>query len=119
MKVSEHFDREEFACPCNCGFAVVDAELLAVLEDLREVYATPIKINSGCRCEKHNKAVGGEDGSKHMQGIAADIVVSGVSPAKVFQYLTGKYPGKYGIGHYPAGWVHVDVRPTQARWVKV
>jgi uncharacterized protein YcbK (DUF882 family) len=118
MKVSEHFDREEFECGCGCGFATVDVELLAVLEDLRSVYATPIKINSGCRCEKHNKAVGGEEGSKHMQGIAADIVVSGVSPAKVYQYLVGKYPGKYGLGLYKS-WNHIDVRPTQARWSKV
>ena len=117
MKISEHFDREEFACGCNCGFATVDVELIEVLENLREVYNVPIKINSGCRCAKHNKAVGGEDGSKHMQGIAVDIVVSGVSPAKVHQYLVGKYPGKYGLGLYTS-WNHVDVRGKQARWEK-
>jgi len=44
-----------------------------------------------------------------MQGIAADIVVEGYSPAKIYQYLDQKYKGKYGIGEYP-GWVHIDVR---------
>jgi len=123
--ISTNFNREEFRCKgtnCddkgnNCGFATVDVELLAVLENLRSTYHHPIKINSACRCPKHNKDVGGEENSKHMQGIAADIVVIGVSPAKVYQYLSGKYPGKYGLGSYPS-WVHIDVRPTQARWVK-
>lgn len=118
MKISKHFDRDEFACKCGCGFATVDVELLAVLEDLRETYDAPIRINSGCRCPAHNKAVGGEPQSKHTQGIAADIVVTGVSPAKVANYLNGKYSDQYGIGEY-AGWVHVDVRADKARWRKV
>lgn len=116
-QLTKHFKREEFQCSCGCGFATVDIELIEVLEDLRNTYATPIKINSGCRCLLHNMTVGGEPHSKHTQGIAADINVVGVSPAKVVQYLTGKYPDKYGIGEY-ASWVHIDVRPNKARWKK-
>jgi uncharacterized protein YcbK (DUF882 family) len=117
-RLSKHFDREEFACKCGCGFATADHELIEVLENLRETYMAPITINSGCRCEKHNKAVGGEEGSKHMQGIAADIVVQGYSPAKIYQYLDQKYAGRFGVGEY-LGWVHIDVRSTKARWRKV
>jgi uncharacterized protein YcbK (DUF882 family) len=115
--VSKHFNRREFECKCGCGFATVDVELLEVLETLRDTYQTPVKINSGCRCPKHNEAVGGEKDSKHMQGIAADIVVTGVPPAKIYQYLDQQYNGKYGIGEYPTqGFVHIDVRQEQARW---
>lgn len=112
-----HFTKAEFACKCGCGFDTVDPELLEVLEELREAYNVPITINSGCRCEKHNKLVGGEPKSQHLLGTAADIVVKGVSPYKVFQYLDRKYKGKYGIGLY-SSWVHIDVRPQQARWSK-
>lgn len=110
-----HFTKAEFACKCGCGFDTVESELLEVLEELREVYNVPIIINSGCRCEKHNKLVGGEPNSQHMLGTAADIVVKGVSPYKTFQYLDKKYKGKYGIGLY-SSWVHIDVRKQQARW---
>ncbi len=116
MKLSKHFSSEEFACKCGCGFATVDSELLEVLEELREVYGQPITINSGCRCEEHNKAVGGEQKSQHLLGTAADIVVKGVSPFKIYQYLNSKYKSKYGIGLYST-WVHIDVRKgNAARW---
>ncbi len=112
----KYFTRSEFKCPC-CGFAAVDVELLAVLEDVREHFDRPVKINSACRCPAHNKAVGGEEKSMHMYGMAADFVVVGASPAKVHQYLVGKYPDQYGIGLYRT-WVHADVRSTKARWEK-
>jgi len=115
--ISKHFSRDEFACKCGCGFDTVDVELITILEDVREHFNASITINSGCRCAKHNKAVGGEANSMHMIGRAADFVVQGPSPAKVYQYLTGKYPEQYGIGVYPT-WVHADSRTTKARWLK-
>jgi uncharacterized protein YcbK (DUF882 family) len=113
--VNQHFKRAEFACRCGCGFAAVDAELLAVLTDLRETYGKPIKITSACRCPSHNRKVGGSKNSMHLIGIAADIQVEGMSPAKVEQYLLGKYPGKYGIAAAKT-FVHIDVREKPARW---
>ncbi len=115
--INKHFSRDEFACKCGCGFMAVDVDLLAVLTDLREHFGKAVKINSACRCEAHNKAVGGEDKSQHMHGMAADLVVVGASPAKVHQYLVGQYPDTYGIGLYKT-WVHVDVRQDKARWTK-
>lgn len=115
--LSKHFSEEEFTCKCGCGYFVPCQELVDILEELREVYNVPITINSGCRCEKHNKLVGGEEKSQHLLGTAADIVVRGVSPFKTFQYLDSKYKGKYGIGLY-SNWVHIDVRKQQSRWYK-
>lgn len=118
-QLSKHFRSAEFECKCGCGFDNISHELVDVLENLRETYQSPIKINSGCRCCEHNKAVGGEERSKHMQGIAVDFVVLGYSPAKIYQYLDQKYKGQYGIGEY-AGWVHIDVRKgSSARWKKL
>lgn len=116
MKVSEHFNRSEFACKCGCGFAVADIELVAVLEDVRTHFDSPVIINSACRCEKHNKSVGGASGSKHKLGIAADIVVKDIHPTKVYEYLDSKYPSDHGVGKY-SSFTHVDVRGDKARWV--
>ena len=43
-----------------------------VLQPLRDAWGKPIKINSGYRCEKLNKAVGGVPTSQHTKGQAAD-----------------------------------------------
>jgi uncharacterized protein YcbK (DUF882 family) len=93
----------------------VDAELLDVLTGLRETYDKPIKITSACRCPAHNAKVGGASSSMHTRGMAADIVVEGFSPAKIEQYLLGKYPGKYGIAASTT-FTHIDVREQAARW---
>jgi hypothetical protein len=44
-----------------------------VLEPAREKLGGPIIVNSGYRCERHNKAVGGVANSQHLRGEAADI----------------------------------------------
>ena len=114
--LSEHFNRSEFSCKCGCGQDTVDAELIRVLEDLRQSLRGAIMINSGCRCERHNASEGGSPGSQHIRGKAADIVVSGVDADTVAECLEDKYPGKYGIGRYP-GRTHIDVRSgPPARW---
>ncbi len=115
MQVSEHFKREEFACKCGCGFATVDIDLILVLESVRKHFDKPVKINSACRCAEHNSAVGGSYGSKHKQGIAADIVVSQTNPMLVYQFLDKHMPNKGGLGMYDT-FTHVDVREKKARW---
>lgn len=72
------FKEQEFVCRC-CGglppYAKENIEALVenVLDPLRERYGKPIVVNSGYRCPKHNKEVGGATNSQHMEGEAADI----------------------------------------------
>lgn len=113
----KHFKRSEFICSCGCGFSTVDFELADVLDDVREHFAVPVTVTSGCRCQAYNRRIGGAPDSEHTRGTAADIKVSGIAAATVYDYLTGKYPGKYGIGKY-ATWTHIDVRLRAARWTK-
>lgn len=116
--ISTHFNRDEFACKCGCGFDTVDAELVTVLEDLRaRLRGKPIKINSACRCVRHNAKVGGAENSVHRTGKAADIVVKGFDADTVADCLEELYPDRYGIGRYPS-FVHIDVRKEKARWSK-
>ena len=113
--LSKHFNRSEFECKCKCGFDTVDAELITVLEDVRAYFNSPITINSGSRCKKHNKAIGGKPSSQHLLGKAADIAVKDVSPDKVFSYFIEKYLDKYGKGCY-TNFSHIDVRSKHAVW---
>lgn len=76
------FKMEEFRCRCcgSTGSQQVVENIRALVENVldpaRERYGKPIKVNSGYRCEKHNREVGGASQSQHLcQGgsAAADI----------------------------------------------
>jgi uncharacterized protein YcbK (DUF882 family) len=113
--VSPHFRETEFACK-HCGKLAdtgIPQELIDVLEMVREHYNAPVTINSGYRCPTHNKEVGGVPNSQHLLGTAADIVVKGVDPAKVYAALDPYHEG--GLGKY-ATFTHIDVRGSRARW---
>ena len=114
VKLSPNFYRDEFQCSC-CDLDTVDAELIYVLQDVRDFFDKPITINSACRCLPYNRSVGSNDASQHPKCKAADIVVKDIPPYLVHEYLTETYPEKYGIGEYD-DFTHIDVRAIKGRW---
>ena len=112
--LNEYFKRSEFACKCGCGFNTVDTFLLHVCTLTREHFGLPLIVTSGCRCEKHNEAVGGRPGSKHRLGNAADIKIQGIEPQAIYNYIDCLYPDFLGLGLY-ATHVHVDSRTDKWR----
>ena len=117
MMLSGNFSRAEFKCQCNkCDYDTVDAELIQVLQGLRDYYLAPIKITSGNRCPEHNANIGSTaTNSYHIRGRAADIQVKGVDPQVVQDYLLALYPDSFGIGCY-ASFTHIDTRTKKGRW---
>ena len=71
-----NFKVSEFACKCGCGFNIIDQRVINIAQILRDYLRVPVRVNSGCRCEKHNAKVGGVKSSKHMKGLAADLSCS-------------------------------------------
>ena len=74
----KYFRIEEFKCKCGCAMPVevkanIEALVAEVLDPVREAYGKPIYVNSGYRCEAHNRKVGGVLRSQHLVGEAADI----------------------------------------------
>lgn len=113
MKLSEHFDSDEFKCHC-CGKLTIDPKLIEQLELLRqELDNHPITINSGYRCKRNNQLVKGVPNSQHTLGKAADIRVAGFTPEQVAK--AAEKVGFTGIGVYN-NFTHLDVRPNPARW---
>lgn len=113
--LSKHFNRSEFACKCGCGKDTVDYNLVFILEEIREAFNIPVKINSANRCESHNKAIGGAERSRHLISQAADIVIDGIPQEFVFNFIDLKYPDTLGLGAYKT-FTHIDVRANKARW---
>ena len=83
--LSTNFKVNEFSCKGKgcCSTVYIDSELVEYLQKIRDYFGMPVTINSGYRCAKHNKAVGGVANSYHTKGMAADIVVKNVKPAAV------------------------------------
>lgn len=114
-KLSDNFRVREFASKDGADEIKIDTRLVTLLQKIRNKFGAAVTINSGYRTAAHNKAVGGAVNSYHMQGMAADIVVKGVSPLRVAQYA--EIIGATGIGWYEAqGFTHVDTRCGRYFW---
>lgn len=120
LKLSDNFKSTEFDCRgCRCCTeTLVDEQLVAYLQQIRDHFGVPVIITSGYRCLIHNANVGGTSGSTHFQGKAADIQVKGVAPAEVAKFAESI--GILGIGLYESdsdGWfVHIDTRVVKSFW---
>ena len=117
-----NFERDEFICPCGCGFDDVDPLLVSTLQRLRDEVQRPVVVNSGCRCRSHNAAVKGAPQSQHIRGKAADIKIEGMTSREIFDVLRRLYlDGELYVGYVYAingASVHVDVRAPQSQTVR-
>lgn len=94
--------------------------LVNVLDALRERVGVPVRLSNVYRSPAYNAAIKGAKDSQHMQFKAADISVGAERPADVAATLRkmrsdGMFEG--GVGLYN-GFVHVDVRGSDADWDK-
>lgn len=117
--LTKNFSRWEFRCRCgrrDCDAAPLDMRLVTALQALRDLIGAPIHINSGVRCVRHNRRVGGVRNSRHLEGIAADIRCDELTPVELKKFAE-EIPefANGGIGIYDWG-IHVDVRGRRARW---
>lgn len=110
-----HFTKSEFTCKCGCGFDNIDINLVRILEDIRSHFGdNPLIVTSGCRCAKHNRAVGGVQGSRHVYGKAADFYIKNVNVGNVLNYCKqlvaeGRARYTYTNNTSMRGVVHVDL----------
>ncbi len=80
---------KEFQCKCNypeCNIIIISKKLVDGYDFFRKVLALPLQINSGHRCLRHNKNIGGAPLSRHLSGQAIDVAYNGP--------LEGKYLSK-------------------------
>ena len=114
QSLSANFRVREFACKDGSDKILVDTDLVALLQKIRDHFGAAVTINSAYRTPAHNKAVGGATGSQHVKGTAADIVVAGAAPLEVAQYAEYLMPENGGIGVHQA-FTHVGVRSLRPR----
>ncbi len=111
--LSKNFKVSEFACSDGSDTILIDSELVTIIQNIRDHFATSVSINSAYRTPSWNEKVGGVKNSYHTMGMAADIHVSGVAPSEVAKYA--ETIGVRGVGLYST-FVHVDSRQYKYYW---
>ena len=61
----KYLSAAEMACPTT-GTIKIDKRFADAWVELREEWALPLKVNSGCRTPKHNEKIGGHPRSLHL-----------------------------------------------------
>ena len=108
---TNNFNVSEFSCKCGCGFNIIDQRVINIAQTIRDALGVPVKVNSGCRCDKHNAHVKGVKGSFHTKGLAADLSCS-LGAKKMFDtvkllHSQGKLPDLDYCIRYKWG-IHID-----------
>lgn len=119
MNLSEHFTLDELTASQTAVRKGIDntappavvenlRRVAAVLEQIRALVGKPVTVSSGYRCPALNAAVGGARYSAHMQGLAADITVVGLTPKALAKAIIDA-----GIVFdqliYEGTWVHIGL----------
>ena len=113
-----HFSPAEIASRAT-GEIYVEPAFLDWLEQLREEYRQPMRINSCCRTpDEQHKLPGHRNHGAHVAGFAADIGVSGAEARKLVDLACEI--GALGIGISQAEstpresrYIHLDIWPVR------
>ena len=121
-QLSAHFNVREFRCKCGKSHSfLIDNDLLEKLEQLHAAFhCSKIIVNSGYRCQTHDKNVGGNGVGQHTKGTAADICCYAQDGSIISSKLVcckAQDIGFTGIANIDSSYqyTHVDVR-TSGKW---
>lgn len=116
-----NFSRREFECKCSYSECIkfwMDEDVIHGVQDLRNILGVRLDVNSGCRCIKHNRDIGGSTTSQHLQGLAIDLFSAELNVLEIFEAaLVVPIFKDGGIGiYFDDKFVHVDGRERRIRW---
>lgn len=124
MQLTDHFSLEELIASETAARRGIDntppeslmANLIALAKGLEEVRMAlgrrAIHINSGFRCEALNTAIGGAKKSRHMEGLAADILCPQFgAPLEVCRAIVAARVRTDQVIHEFGKWCHVSFAP--------
>ncbi len=106
---------EQFSPP-PAVVANLEALCIHILQPLREAVQVPVVVNSGYRCERVNRGIGGSAKSQHLTGHAADIQSFTYGNEALFKKIIDMgLPFDQLINEFGYAWVHVSYDPKRNR----
>ncbi|AIL12992.1 hypothetical protein IM40_04915 [Candidatus Paracaedimonas acanthamoebae] len=108
--------------PSNGKTTIIEPKLLDLMNSIQVAVGEkkPFEIISGYRSKEFNdqlrkKGKGVAQNSKHIEGKAVDIRMSGVQLIKLRNAARGQRAG--GVGFYPnSNFIHIDIRKECVYW---
>lgn len=82
--------------------------LAETLEQVRALVGGPLDVTSGYRCLEVNRAIGSDDTSAHVKGLAADIRAKSMTP-RALALLIRESGIEYDQLIYEGAWVHIGL----------
>ncbi|MFT0518471.1 D-Ala-D-Ala carboxypeptidase family metallohydrolase [Pseudomonas faucium] len=89
--------------------------LCSALEQVRALFGVPIVVSSGYRSVAVNRRVGGSATSQHVQGLAADFTVLGMTPREVVRGISESALAFDQLILEFDRWVHLSVAQAAPR----
>ena len=105
-----YFKESEFTMGGVSVFDKMDFNFLTKLDELRERCGFGLAINSSYRSRDYNRKIGGSPGSKHIDGIAADLACNDSAKRAVIVKNALDLGLTVGVART---FVHVDNRDNQ------
>jgi hypothetical protein len=111
-----HFDSAgNYRRPADAGVVKGILKIADVMQDIRDRYGCPIKVNSWYRDPATNARVGGASQSRHLRGDAVDFVVHEHAPKQVQADLDLWWGSRGGLASSSV-FTHIDARGYRERW---
>lgn len=115
-----NFRKFEWVCR-HCGHHEMQAEYMAMVQDLRDAYGKPLVVSSGWRCPEYNNKVSSTGlTGPHTTGFAGDFLVSGRDAHELLRLAMQK--GFTGVGISQSGdhstrFLHLDILSVGRPWI--
>ena len=122
MQLTRHFTLKEFTQSNTAQAEGIDntappeviqnlrSLCVKVLQPLRDFVNRPVEVNSGYRSEALNDAVGGVPNSFHLDGLAADVEIEGLTAKDLESMIEAtSLPVEECIAYPDTGHVHIAV----------
>lgn len=101
-----YFKDTDFLCQCGCGMDVTD-EVKDMADRIRVSAGIPLVVNSGARCDAHNKAIGASETSSHTLGLAVDFrCTEGYARHRILKSMLKLDIKRIGLHK---GFIHFDI----------
>ena len=111
IQLSPNLNQDEIDCKCDrCDITIIDKKTIEAFEKLREALGNvPLTINSGYRCEAHNKETHGHAELSMHQLFALDILKPDLIDFTKFEIEAINH-FNFVKHYYLPSRIHVDMR---------